>query len=336
MTPTSLPEWLASQSMTTDAVRRGVGRAAEACAVIAALVDRAPLAGQLGALGSSNIQGETQKVLDVESNEVFLRICGEEPAFAGFASEELDDVTPGNVGGELLIAFDPLDGSSNIDVSMCGGSIFSILPRPAGSEGREISNDDFLQPGRDQLAAGYALYGPQAVFLTSVGGEVAGFTLDRASGAWLLTHPNVSVPETSGEYAINASNERHWHPGLRAFIGAMQAGVDGPLKRDFNMRWLAAMVADVHRILVRGGLFLYPGDTRPKVKLGKLRLLYECAPMGWLVEKAGGVAYGAEGPILDVRPATLHQRSPIALGSKTLLDQAWREYISPEAERKNA
>lgn len=327
MTPPTLAEWLADQSEAPASVRRGVGKVAEACAAIAALVARAPIEGRLGALDSSNVQGEVQKVLDVVANEVFLDLCGQEPAFAGFASEELDDVTPGTPGGELLLAFDPLDGSSNVDVSMCVGSIFSILPAPEGAADAAA----FLQPGRNQLAAGYALYGPQAMFVACVGGEVAGFTLDPADGRWLLTHPAMSVPPDSKEYAINASNERHWRPGLRRFVADMHAGEEGPLGRNFNMRWLAAMVADVHRVLVRGGIFLYPADARPSVAQGKLRILYECAPMSWLVEKAGGSAYGAKGPIRDVTPASLHQRSPIALGSKAVLDRAWRDYLSKDA-----
>ena len=323
-----LTEWLASQNTASDALRRGVERIAEACMSIAAVVQRAPLEGRTGALESSNVQGEVQKALDVIANDLFLEVCGREAAFAGFASEELDEVQPGEAGGELLLAFDPLDGSSNTEVAMCVGSIFSILP---ASGGGIASETDFLQPGRNQLAAGYALYGAQVMLVLSVGGEVAGFTLDQAQAAWVLTHPAMTVPAETKEYAINASNQRHWKPGLQQFAAALHAGSEGPLGRDFNMRWLAAMVADVHRILVRGGLFLYPADTRPKLADGKLRLLYECAPMGWLVERAGGTAYGAAGPVLEVVPRSLHQRSPIALGSRRLLDDAWRDFLSADA-----
>jgi fructose-1,6-bisphosphatase I len=323
----TLADWLAGQETSSPLLNRGLAPVAEACRVIAGLVARAPLEGLLGSLATTNIQDEVQKALDMASNDVFLDLCGREPAYAGFASEELDEVSTGTTGGELLLAFDPLDGSSNIDVAMCVGSIFSVLPAPAAASGRAVQEADFLQPGRNQLAAGYALYGPQAMFVLSVGAGVAGFTLDRERGEWILTHPDMTTPEESNEYAINASNERHWKPGLRQFMAAVQVGREGPLKQDFNMRWTAAMVADVHRILVRGGIFLYPADTRPKVVNGKLRLLYECAPMGWLVEKAGGVAYGAEGPVLDVRPSSLHQRSPIALGSRRVLEQAWADYL---------
>lgn len=324
---TTLSDWLALQETSSAPLQRGLEQVAEACRVIAGLVERAPLEGRLGALTTTNIQDEVQKALDLASNDVFLDLCGQEPVFAGFASEELDDVSMGTQGGDFLLAFDPLDGSSNIEVAMCVGSIFSVLPAPDAARGRAIQAEDFLQPGRNQLAAGYALYGPQAMFVLSVGAGVAGFTLDRDRREWILTHPDMTVPEESGEYAINSSNERHWKPGLRQFMAAVQIGREGPLKQDFNMRWTAAMVADVHRILVRGGVFLYPADTRPKVANGKLRLLYECAPMGWLVEQAGGVAYGANGPVLNVRPSSLHQRSPIALGSRRVLGQAWAEYL---------
>jgi fructose-1,6-bisphosphatase I len=317
----TLTDWLSEQATASDGVRRGDEKIATACIEIAALIERAPFEGQTGALDSSNVQGEVQKALDVLSNDVFLARCAEEPAFAGFASEELDDVTAGTAGGDLLVAFDPLDGSSNLDVSMCVGSIFSILPAPAGKA--TIEATDFFQPGRAQLAAGYALYGPQTMLVLSVGGEVCGFTLDRAHGAWLLTHPAMQVPADSGEYAINASNERHWRAGLKGFVADMKAGKDGPLQRDFNMRWLAAMVADVHRVLVRGGIFVYPADARPKLADGKLRVLYECAPMAYLVEKAGGLAYAATGPMLDTTPDKLHQRAPILLGSRNLVAKAW-------------
>ncbi|KQW70411.1 hypothetical protein ASE17_16065 [Phenylobacterium sp. Root77] len=326
---TTLTDWLAKQDAPTEGLRAGLERVAEACRVIAGLVERAPLEGRLGALATTNVQDEVQKALDVASNDVFLDICGQEPAFAGFASEELEEVMPGQPGGSLLLAFDPLDGSSNIEVSMCVGSIFSVMPAPANAA--EVQEADFFQPGRNQLAAGYALYGPQAMLVLSVGGDVSGFTLDRERAAWVLTHPQLKVPEQSNEYAINSSNERHWKPGLRKFIDAVLAGRDGPLKQDFNTRWTAAMVADVHRILVRGGVFFYPADSRPKVANGKLRVLYECAPMGWLIERAGGRAFAAAGPMLDLRPTSLHQRSPIALGSRQVLEQAWTEYLAQDA-----
>lgn len=327
---TTLNDWMAGQASSAP-LRRGVTQIAEACRVISGLVERAPLEGLLGALTSTNIQDEVQKRLDVVSNDVFLDLCAQEPVFAGFASEELDDVITGTRGGEFLLAFDPLDGSSNIEVAMCVGSIFSVLPAPAAASGRAVEAADFLQPGRNQLAAGYALYGPQTMFVLSVGGSVAGFTLNRDASEWILTHPDMNVPGESGEYAINSSNQRFWKPGLRQLMAALLAGREGPLKQDFNMRWTAAMVADVHRILVRGGIFLYPADIRPKIANGKLRLLYECAPMAWLVEKAGGVAYGSDGPVLDIRPTSLHQRSPIALGSRRVLELGWVDYLAQDS-----
>lgn len=321
---TNLAEWLSQQGSASEAVRRGVLQIATACAAVAGLVERAPFDGMLGALGSENVQGETQKALDVASNDVFLEICGREPVFAGFGSEELEDVCAGHVDGELLVAFDPLDGSSNIEISMCVGSIFSILPAPAQARGRAVQEADFYQTGRSQLAAGYALFGPQTLLVLSVGADVCGFTLDRTNDEWILTHPAFAVPEDSVEYAINAANRRHWHAGLGDFVAAAEAGSEGPLGRDFNMRWTGAMVADVHRILVRGGVFIYPADRRPKLARGKLRLMYECSPMGWLIEKAGGLALADQVSVLDVLPGSLHERAPIMLGSRNLVETVRR------------
>jgi fructose-1,6-bisphosphatase I len=217
--------------------------------------------------------------------------------------------------GAYLLVFDPLDGSSNIEISAPVGTIFSILPREADRIGSPVEEAEFLQPGSRQAAAGYALYGAHTLFVLSFGAGVAGFTLDRADGLWRLTHPDLRVPARSNEYAINAAHRRHWAPGVRSYVEACEAGASGPLGRDRNMRWTGAMVADVHRILVRGGLFLYPADGRPGQAAGKLRLLYECAPAGWLIEQAGGGSSDGQTAITQIQPRSLHQRVPIALGS---------------------
>jgi len=252
-----------------------------------------------------------QKKLDVLSNDILSDALMACPSVAGLASEELEtvQVTAGTEG--VLVTFDPLDGSSNLDVNAPVGTIFSILP---AASGRTSVESDFLRPGRDQLAAGYALYGPQALLVLSVDRDVAAFTLD-AGGIWRLTQAQMTVPEQTREFAINMSNQRHWAEPVRAYVADCLAGREGPRGKDFNMRWLAAMVGDVHRILTRGGVFLYPWDAREPDRPGKLRLLYEGAPMALLIERAGGLATDGTQPILDIVPTTLHQRVAVVLGS---------------------
>jgi len=221
--------------------------------------------------------------------------------------------------GEYLLLFDPLDGSSNIDVNVSIGTIFSVLKAP---HGMTVPNEDaFLQPGSQQVAAGYAVYGPQTVLVLTTGNGVQSFTLDREMGSWVMTQKEAKIPEDTKEYAINASNARHWYPPVKRYVDEMNAGKTGPRGKDFNMRWIASMVADVHRILTRGGVFMYPADARDPDKPGKLRLMYEANPMAFIIEQAGGAATDGRQRILDIHPEKLHQRVPVFLGSKNEVER---------------
>ncbi len=291
-----------------------------ACKVISNAVNHGALVGVLGSAGSENVQGETQKKLDVIANEVFLRSNEWAGHLAAMASEEMEDVypIPGRYPrGKYLLTFDPLDGSSNIDVNVSVGTIFSILRCPGECQERPTA-EAFLQPGTEQVCAGYALYGPSTMMVLTTGNGVNGFTLDQNIGEFVLTHPNMTIPADTREFAINASNMRFWEPPVRRYVDECLAGREGPRGEDFNMRWIASMVAEVHRILTRGGIFMYPLDEKMKAagKTGKLRLLYEANPMGFIVEQAGGLAVTGRERILELRPAGLHQRVPVILGSK--------------------
>ena len=236
------------------------------------------------------------------------------------ASEEMDNAyqIPGKYPkGAYLLVFDPLDGSSNIDVNVSVGTIFSVLrcPDRNGAEG-DLGEEAFLQPGTEQVAAGYAIYGPQTMLMLTLGDGVKGFTLDRELGSFVLTHDNIKVPEATKEFAINMSNQRHWEAPVQRYVSELLAGEAGPLGKNYNMRWVAAMVADVHRILTRGGVFMYPRDSREPEKPGKLRLMYEANPMSMIIEQAGGVATDGNQRILDIQPTSLHQRVAVFLGSK--------------------
>lgn len=302
---------------------------ARTCKAINHSISKGALGGVLGSLESENVQGEVQKRLDVIANEIFLETNEWGGQLAALASEEMEAIHPipnRYPRGEYLLLFDPIDGSSNVDVNLSVGTIFSILKAPATAVGREIEEADFLQSGRDQVAAGYAIYGPQTMLVLSVGTGVFGFTLDREIGSFVLTHENMRIPETKTEYAINASNIRHWPEWVRRYVEDCQAGTEGPLGRNYNMRWTASMVADVHRILTRGGVFLYPADGRAQSAHGKLRLLYEAFPMAYLVEQAGGAAYGGDGALLDVQARSLHQRVPVLLGSFDEVERIWSAY----------
>ncbi len=313
----TLAEYLAAQQ-TGAHLTEVVARIASACVQISRVVASGALSDSLGAAGAINVQQEEQKKLDVISNDILSGLLLDCPVVAGIASEELDEVeTTGREGG-LLVTFDPLDGSSNIDVNVSVGTIFSILPAPAG---RPAVEADFFQTGRAQIAAGYAVYGPQSMLVLTVSDTVAGFTLD-AAGVWRLTHERLSIPAATKEFAINMSNQRHWAEPIRGYIGECLQGREGPRGKDFNMRWVASMVADVHRILIRGGVFLYPWDAREPDRPGKLRLLYEGNPMALLVERAGGKASDGARPILDVVPTKLHQRVAVVLGSAEEVDRA--------------
>jgi fructose-1,6-bisphosphatase I len=290
---------------------------ARACKRIAIAVNKGALGDVLGSAGTANVQGEVQKKLDIISNEVLIEANEWGGHLAAMASEEMDSihVVPNRYPqGEYMLLFDPLDGSSNIDVNVSIGTIFSVLRKIGHARG--VSEEDFLQPGKQQAAAGYCVYGPQTMLVLTVGNGVAVFTLDRETGSWVLTQQDVRIPEDTKEFAINMSNLRHWAPPVRRYIDECLAGSSGPRGKDFNMRWVASMVADVHRILTRGGVFLYPWDQREPDKPGKLRLMYEANPMAFIVEQAGGAASNGHERILDLVPKKLHERVSVVLGSK--------------------
>ena len=287
---------------------------AQACRDIAHKVNTATITGLQGALEQENVQGEVQKKLDVIANDLMLEAGRWQGAVAALASEEMDTIHPlpaEGAGAPYLLVFDPIDGSSNLDVNGVVGTIFSILDAPAGP----VSEGDFLQPGSRQAAAGYAIYGPQTTLVVTVGNGTHGFSLDPATGDWLLTSEAMTIPAQTREFAINMSNQRHWDAPVGRYIEECLAGKTGSREVDFNMRWLASMVGDVHRILTRGGVFLYPRDTRKGMAAGKLRLMYEANPISFLVEQAGGAATDGRDRILDLQPATLHQRVGVVLGS---------------------
>ncbi|HJV85307.1 MAG TPA: class 1 fructose-bisphosphatase [Noviherbaspirillum sp.] len=303
-----------------------------ACKYIASAISRGALTGKLGTTAQVNVQGETQKELDVVSNEIFIESCALGGQLAGLASEEMEDVYPitsPTKRGRFLLVFDPLDGSSNIDVNVSVGSIFSILRAPDDRDA--VTAEDFLQSGTRQVAAGYAIYGPVSMIVLTMGDGVNGFTLDREIGAFILTHPNLRIPAETREFAINTSNARFWEPPVRRYVEECVAGRTGPRDTDFNMRWIASMVAEVHRILMRGGLFMYPRDNKDTSRPGRLRLMYEANPMSMIVEQAGGLASTGYERILDVKPTNLHQRIPVILGSRDevrRLEQYHAEYAA--------
>ena len=281
-----------------------------------------------------NVQGEEQKRLDVISNIYFTEMTEWGGHLAGMASEEMDEpyqIPKTMQRGKYLLVFDPLDGSSNIDVNVTVGSIFSILraPQDVIDSGRDVVEADFLQPGTQQMAAGYALYGPTTMMVLTVGNGVAGFTLDPNLGQFMLTHPNMKVPEDTHEFAINASNSRFWEAPVKRYVDECLAGKTGPRAKDFNMRWIASMVAEAHRILMRGGLFMYPRDTKDASKPGRLRLLYEANPVGMIIEQAGGRASTGREPMLSVQPTALHQRIGLVFGSKNEVERIERYHAEP-------
>ncbi|MFZ4289493.1 class 1 fructose-bisphosphatase [Variovorax sp. HJSM1_2] len=295
---------------------------ARSCKGISQAVNKGALGGVLGAATTENVQGEVQKKLDIIANEVLIEANEWGGHLAAMASEEMDSIyaVPNRYPqGEYLLLFDPLDGSSNIDVNVSIGTIFSVLKKPDPAPGKAahaVNEQDFLQPGSQQVAAGYCVYGPQTTLVLTVGNGVAMFTLDREQGSFVLTQENVQVPADTQEFAINMSNMRHWDEPVKRYIDECLQGKEGPRGKDFNMRWIASMVADVHRILTRGGIFMYPWDKREPNKPGKLRLMYEANPMSWLIEQAGGAATNGRERILDLQPGKLHERVSVVLGSK--------------------
>jgi fructose-1,6-bisphosphatase I len=320
---TSLTQYLVEKQRHDNALpaelRLLIEIVSRACKTISHAVSKGALGEVLGSLETENVQGEVQKKLDVISNSVLLEANEWGGHLAAMASEEMETIhlIPNRYPkGEYLLLFDPLDGSSNIDVNVSIGTIFSVLKAPADASGREIAEADFLQAGYTQVAAGYALYGPQTMLVLTVGDGVVGFTLDREMGSWVLTHQNITIPADTKEFAINMSNMRHWAPPVKRYIDECLAGKTGSRGQDFNMRWVASMVTDIHRLLMRGGVFMYPWDAREPNKPGKLRLMYEANPMSMLVEQAGGMATNGYERILEVKPSSLHERVSVVIGSK--------------------
>ena len=334
----TLTQYLVEQQRSSQAlsaeVRLLIETVSRACKTISHAVSKGALGGVLGSLESENVQGEVQKKLDVMSNEVLLEANEWGGHLAAMASEEMETIhlIPNRYPkGEFLLLFDPLDGSSNIDVNVSIGTIFSVLRAPASASGREVTEQDFLQPGSTQVVAGYAVYGPQTTLVLTIGQGVVGFTLDREMGSWIMTSEDMRIPEDTKEFSINMSNMRHWAAPVRKYIDELLAGKTGTRDKDFNMRWIASMVADVHRLLTRGGIFLYPWDSREPNKPGKLRLMYEANPMSMLVEQAGGAATNGEQRILDIQPTTLHQRVSVVLGSKNEVERVTRYHHEAKA-----
>jgi fructose-1,6-bisphosphatase I len=297
---------------------------ATACKMISNGVNHGGLLGVLGAAGTENVQGEEQKKMDILSNEIFLKRNEWAGHLAAMASEEMDEIyqiPPGNPRGKYLLLFDPLDGSSNIDVNVSVGSIFSILRCPGDANvSGPTPVEAFLQPGTQQVCAGYALYGPSTMLVLTTGRGVNGFTLDPNVGEFVLTHEDMTIPAETREFAINMSNYRFWEEPVRRYVDECLAGKTGPRSKDFNMRWIASMVAEVHRILTRGGVFMYPMDEKLREKGGKLRLMYEANPMAFIVEQAGGAATTGRERIMELQPQSIHQRVPVVLGSKGEVD----------------
>lgn len=307
-----------------------------ACKAISTRVAQGELGGVLGAAGVVNVQGEVQQKLDVLANDYFLRATEWGGQVAGMASEELAEpyrLPAQYPRGKYLLIFDPLDGSSNIDVNVSVGSIFSILRAP--EPGTDPVTEDFLQPGSEQVCAGYAIYGPSTMLVLTVGTGVHAFTLDPSLGEFVLTRANIQIARSTGEFAINASNRRFWEPAVQRYIDECLAGRTGPRGRDFNMRWVASLVAETHRILTRGGVFLYPRDAKDPAKPGRLRLLYEAGPVAFLVEQAGGRASTGRSRLMDVVPADLHQRVPLIFGAADeveLIEEYHRQdYVRPSS-----
>jgi len=294
---------------------------ASACIGISHAVNKGALGDAMGTASSENVQGEVQKKLDIIANEVLIEANEWGGHLAAMASEEMEGIyaVPNRYPqGDYLLLFDPLDGSSNIDVNVSIGTIFSVLKK---ADNPTVSEQDFLQSGANQVAAGYCVYGPQTMLVLTVGDGVVMFTLDREQGSFVLTHEQVQIPQDTQEFAINMSNMRHWAAPVKRYVDECLQGQEGVRGKNFNMRWIASMVADVHRILMRGGIFMYPWDQREPNKPGKLRLMYEANPMSWLVEQAGGAATNGHQRILDIHPTQLHERVSVVLGSKNEVDR---------------
>lgn len=328
MTAPTLESWIASNRLPKELGT--IFLMVADCGIEISLALRSvAVSGNTGPTDNVNVQGEVQKPLDVISNEIFLRRGAATGVLSAMVSEELDDVSVvegAPASAHHALVFDPLDGSSNLDVNGAVGSIFSVLD-VGKSEG--IVAGDALLPGNKQIAAGYVLYGPATVLVLTTGQSVTMFTLDEARAEFVLTRENIQIPVDTAEYAINASRRGKWYPATRRYIDDCLAGKDGPLGKSYNMRWCAAMVADLHRILCRGGIFLYPEDEGTKDKGGRLRLLYEGNPMSMIVEAAGGASSTGTQRIMDVQPTSLHQRISVIIGSKNEVRRV-ESYYAPE------
>ena len=315
-----------------DALASLVNDVSRACKTIAIAIGKGGTGDFLGDSDAVNVQGEKQKKMDVISNQIMIDFAERSGNLAALVSEEMDDFYPiahEQQAGRYLLIFDPLDGSSNIDVNISVGTIFSVLRCP---DRLNPTAADFLRPGTEQICAGYAVYGPSTMLVLTLGDGVHGFTLDREFGEFTLTHPNMRIPESTREFAINSSNQRFWEDPVRRYVKECLDGESGPRGENFNMRWIASMVAEVHRILNRGGIFMYPRDTKDASKPGRLRLLYEANPMAFIVEQAGGLASTGRERILDMLPKTLHQRVPVILGSKNEVERlvSYHQDTAPE------
>jgi fructose-1,6-bisphosphatase I len=298
-----------------------------ACKQISHLVNQGDLIGVLGSAGSENVQGEVQKKLDIITHDIMVNALNWTGQLAGMASEEVDSIVTipeGYPRGKYLILFDPLDGSSNIDLNLTVGTIFSIL---RCREGSDPTVEDFLRVGTEQVCAGFVLYGPSTMMVLTTGHGVNGFTLDQDIGEFILTHPAITIPEETSEFAINMSNQRFWEPPVQRYIDECLQGTGGPRQKNFNMRWIASLVAEVYRILTRGGVFMYPYDLRDPTKSGRLRLLYEANPMAFIIEQAGGACSTGRQRILDIKPTEIHQRVPLVLGSKKEVERIVRYHL---------
>ncbi|ACK50160.1 Inositol phosphatase/fructose-16-bisphosphatase [Methylocella silvestris BL2] len=317
-----------------EAAAATLGEIAAASVKMSDLIGLGRLYGHLGdSRGSTNSDGDVQKELDVLADEMFVEALRRAPVY-GVVSEELKEALLLNPNAPIVVSMDPLDGSSNIDANVSIGTIFSLLPTLPEARSLEAH---FLQKGRAQIAAGFVIYGPQTSMVFAIGASpVEIFTLDRNDGQFYHAATVGPIPKESSEYAVNSSNYRHWEPSIRAFIEDCARGLDGPMKRNYNMRWVASLVAEAYRILLRGGIFLYPGDQRPGYSDGRLRLLYEGAPVAFLIERAGGVATDGLSPLLDIEPTAIHQRAPLVFGSADPVRLVARYRSDPKVSAERA
>ena len=329
---TDITRFINDLSDTQAGLRAVLSDVVAACREISRAIDRGALTGAMGSQGETNVQGEEQKKLDVISNDLFLEHVQRSGLVAGLVSEELEApfIPPGasmsqdKGSGRYLVLFDPLDGSSNVDANITVGTIFSIMDFPQSQA--EPAIQSFLQAGAKQICAGYAMYGSSTMLVLTTGRGVNGFTLDRDAGEFILTHPDMRIPPDTHEFSVNMSNYRFWESPMQHYIDDCLQGKEGRRGRDFNMRWIASMVAEVHRILIRGGIFMYPIDSKIRKQGGRIRLMYEANPMSFIVEQAGGMASTGRHRIMDIEPEALHQRIPVIMGSKNEVETVTTYY----------